>query len=209
MPASEPTRAAPYALIVGALIPALIIALHPTGHDIAGDPGGSIALVNVVVHSTMIAAQPLVLFGLLGLSRRLGWSDLATAATVFFGVAAMTGIFAAVMSGFVAPTVVDGATHGDVMSEGLLAFTGALNQGFAKVFLAMEAVAILLWSLALIRQRTLPAWLGYYGALAAAVVAMIPGRGSVGVTEMMLATYLPAVWMLGVGMALLKPARQE
>lgn len=206
MTSTDRGSAAPWALIVGALIPALIIAMHPEGHDVAGDPSGAVASVNVLVHSVMIAAQPLVLFGLLGLSRQLGWNDFAVAAAAFFGVAVAAGVSAAIMSGFVAPAMVEGATQGDVVSQGLLAFTGHLNQGFAKVFLAMEAVAILLWSLAIIRTRALPAWLGYYGALAAAVMAMIPGRGTVGVTEMMVATYLPAVWMIGVGAVMLTRA---
>jgi hypothetical protein len=204
MPSSNHGRAAPWALIIGALIPALVIAMHPTGHDAAGDPGGAVTTVNVLVHSVMIAAQPLVLFGLLGLSRRLGWSDLAVAAPVFFAVAILTGIWAAIMSGFVAPTMIDGAHNGDVISQGLLEFTGSLNQGFAKVFLAMEAVGILLWSLAILRQRGLPDWLGYLGAVATVVLAAIPGRGAIGVTEMMVATYLPAIWMIGVGVVLLR-----
>ena len=60
-------------MIAGALLGLLVMAFHPTGHDLAR-PGqfGAMAHLNVAVHSLALFATPLVFFGLLGVPLRRG-----------------------------------------------------------------------------------------------------------------------------------------
>src|SRR3989442_1116642 len=73
-------------LIAGALAGMIVMSLHPTGHGLMAEEGSEkLAQLNVMVHSLALAATPIVFLGLLGLQRRLGQSDLTTAALVAFG----------------------------------------------------------------------------------------------------------------------------
>src|SRR5262245_56535108 len=114
-------------LIAGALLGVAVMALHPTGHDLAlaRERFAATASLNAIVHGVALLATPVVFLGLLGVARRLGWSDLAVAALVAwgFGVAAVIG--AAVASGFVAPAVLRASLPADAasVSERLAAYT--------------------------------------------------------------------------------------
>src|SRR3989475_12874953 len=121
-----PERRAAIALLIGVLAPLLIMGMHPTGGDITRG-GARLVTINHWVHGVSLAAQPVVLLGLLGLWRSVR-SDLATAALVFYGFRIVAILSASVLSGFVAPDV--GA------DRPLLACSGMLYQRFAKVSVA-------------------------------------------------------------------------
>jgi hypothetical protein len=95
------------ALLIGIVAPLLIIGMHPTAHDLTADAGPRLVLINHLVHGVALAAQPLLFLGLLGLSRYLGWSDIVTAAVVVYGFGMAAVLSAAVLSGFVAPDVIE------------------------------------------------------------------------------------------------------
>ena len=169
-------RAAGSLLIAGSAAGVVVMALHPTAHGLMdSEAGRRLAQLNVVVHGLALAAVPTVFLGLLGLRRRLGSSDLATAALVVFGWGCVAVMTAAVASGFIAPGVIArmAATDGSAMPEAFLRYTGLLNQGFAKVHVVATSVGILLFSAAILRGGRLSRAVGVFGGIVGVLVPLL------------------------------------
>lgn len=67
-------------VIVGAATGMVVMSLHPTAHSLTQSGAFSRqALLNGLVHGLALAAVPVLFLGLLGLTRRLGWSELGVA----------------------------------------------------------------------------------------------------------------------------------
>jgi heme/copper-type cytochrome/quinol oxidase subunit 1 len=68
-------------LIAGAVTGVLVMAVHPTAHSLL-EPGAFSRQAHLIgtVHGLALASVPILFLGLLGLTRRLGWSQLAVAA---------------------------------------------------------------------------------------------------------------------------------
>src|ERR1043165_4343743 len=97
-------RSGGLALILGTAALIVVMALHPTGHQMAsaGSAVAALALLNVLVHSLAIPAPPGLFLGALAWTR-IAQTRLSTVALVLYGFALVAGMGAALMSGFVAP----------------------------------------------------------------------------------------------------------
>lgn len=196
-------------LMVGALVGVLVMAFHPTGHSLLA-PGqfAHEAFVNRLVHGLAIAAIPLVFLGLLGLTRRLESTELSVAALVIYGFGAISVMCAAVASGFVATDVMekmlesDGATRETY--HALLAYTGVLNQAFAKVHVVATSAAFMLWGVAIERSRALGRAVGIAGICIgfAALLAVLSGHLRLDVHGFGMVVLLQAVWLIWIGVLL-------
>lgn len=163
---SAPPRTPVFVLtLVGSLVVLLVMWLHPTGAEsIAdanahGEGAGAVLWRGRLVHGAAIGAVPLLLVGMATLSWRLRarpW--LSGSAFVFFALAAVCVMAAAIMSGLVAPSVLSDLTEAadvvrDVARRDVamqqLHYTGRLNQAFATVYVALTAVAMTLWGVAM------------------------------------------------------------
>jgi len=123
----------------------------------------------------------------------------------FGGVAVMT---AAVASGFVAT----GLTRQILADEGgsrdvyhaLLAYTGLVNQGFAKVNVVSWAVAILLWSAAIWRSRRMERAAGIVGAVVGGgiLIAFFSGHLRLNVHGFGIVTFAQSGWLIWIGILL-------
>ncbi|MFN7961453.1 MAG: hypothetical protein U0002_09295 [Thermoanaerobaculia bacterium] len=193
-------------LIAGALLGLLVMAFHPTGHDLAR-PGqfGAMAHLNVAVHSLALFATPLVFFGLLGVARRLSPSALATAALVAFGFNTVAMLGAAVASGFVATEVIERSLSADPAAQELyhtlLWYTGRLNQGFARVGVFASSAGLFLAGLSILRHRRMPRSLGILGLAVGLLTALMLAVGHLrldvhGFGAVVLAQ---AVWLVWAG----------
>lgn len=196
-------------LIAGTAAGVAVMAFHPTAHGLVTGPGASWqAGVNVFVHGLAIAAAPVVFLGLLGLTRRLGFSDTAVAALVAWGVGAVAVISAAVASGFVATAVIkhlsDAPGGTSELSHAFLDYTGFLNQAYAKVYVAATSAAILLWSAAILAGRRLSRAAGFAGLIAGAalLLGIFSGRLRLNVHGFGLVILAEAVWLVWVGILL-------
>lgn len=192
------------ALVLGSLAGLATMLMHPTGHDVINNAATNASnALNAVAHSIAILAQPLLLLGTLALTARLaGQRDLAVSAYVFYAMAVVAVLIAAVASGFVSPSVLRGYANADEAARqamlGALQYTGRLNQAFAKVHVGFSSIAILLWSIALWRTpgagRGLPAFGIIASALAIAGIASgklrldIHGFGAIVLTQ--------GIWMV-------------
>jgi hypothetical protein len=202
------------ALIAGAVFGIVTMALHPTGHDLF-TPGrfDAVARLGVFVHALAIAGVPISFLGLLALTQRLQAPDrLAISALVVYGFGAVAVINAAAVSGFVAPGVAGellgstGATH-DALGVAL-DYNHHFNQAFAKIYAVGASIAILLWSIAIVRGRGLGRGLGIYGIVIGppTIVALVSGHLRLDVHGMGLVVLTQAIWFAAVGISMWRRA---
>ena len=170
------------ALIAASLAGILTMSLHPTVRDLsAPDKLAPMALLLVAVHALAVASMPVLFLGALALSRRLASPDrLALAALVVYGFALAAVLVAAVVDGFVVPSlareIMTAPPH--ATEEWRIAhYNGLLNQSFARVFLVASSTSIVLWSVSILRSRTLAPSVAIYGLLVgpAVIAAVVSG----------------------------------
>lgn len=196
-------RFAALALVAGSLAGLLIMALHPTGGDIAADPSGHALMIAKAVHWLGIIAQPLLLAGTLHLTLKLrSRAPLAIGAFVFYAVGGIAVVFAAAASGIVSPGVMEGM-HGSgegatLAMENYAHYTFLWNQAFAGIYVVLSGIAVALWSIAILRGRELPAALGAYGLVlgVALVIGLASGHLSLGVHGFGLVILGESIWFI-------------
>jgi len=194
-------------LIAGSAGGVVVMLLHPTAHGLMNaESGEHLTQVNTLVHGLALAAVPMVFLGLVGLWRRLGSSQLATAALVAYGWAAVAVMSAAVASGFVAPGVIARivAAEGSKIPDAFLLYTGLWNQGFAKVNVVASSVAILLYSASILKTGRIARGAGAFGLLAAVSVLALffVGHLSLDVHGFGVVTFVQSAWLTTIGILL-------
>lgn len=184
-------------LMAGVLLPLLVLAMHPTGHDLAHDPHGRMLAVNYLVHGIAIACMPLLLAGLAGLCAWLRWPASAILAFATYCVATACNLVAATMSGFVAPRLLSGGEPDDAAMR-LLHYTHDINQAFAVLAAVATGVALVAWAWALYRHVPRKTGLAVIGALVGCVLAVgvLSGLLQLDVKGILVATALQAAWLL-------------
>lgn len=195
-------------LLAGALSFILVMMHHPTGHAMLSGDFGRMARLNVFVHSLALAAIPIMFLGLLGLTRRLGSTDLATAALVLFGFAGVAVMSSAVASGFVATGIMEkmlAAGEGSrEVYDVLLDYSHYVNHGYTSVYVVASSAAILLWSAAILKGRAMSRAAGVAGVLIgpAVVVAFLSGRVGLGVHGFGMIAFAQSAWLIWIGILL-------
>ncbi len=141
-------------------------------------PGGKISPAEVdhmtrmliVVHSLALASIPVVFLGAWGMSRRIGGADrLAWAGLVLYALASIAVMNAAVCDGLIAPTlmrkIVAATPETRDVWQTLMNFNFQMNQAFARVYAVGSSLAVVLWSVSILRYRTLGRGVGIYGVV--------------------------------------------
>jgi hypothetical protein len=168
------------ALIVGSLGAVITMTFHPTGHDLLGQTD-EIArrneMITVAMHSLALFSSPLLLFGFFGFSRRLGLdSPLVSAALIAYLVCVFGGITAAIINGLVAPSITRQILTADKNAEQVLRLilmnNTLLNQAFTKVYIVASSLAIILWSLRIIRNSGFAQIVAVLGCLIGSVTLL-------------------------------------
>jgi hypothetical protein len=194
-------------LIAGAAMGLVTMALHPTGHEAMRDV--ATARLSVAVHALGIAAAPTTLHGAWVLTRRLARrAPSAELALAFQGLAAVAAVLAATASGFLATALARRAA-GETgaareLTMGLLRYTGTLNQASARILVGASSLAILLWSIAILRTRLLGRPTGVLGGVVAAatLAVLLAGRLRLDVHGFGAVVLAQAVWLALVGLEL-------
>jgi hypothetical protein len=191
-------------LIAGAVAGLVGMLLHPSAQGLMAPQAGSgPSGLNALITALALLATPVVFMGLLGLARRVGPSELTTAALVAFGFGGVALMSAAVASGFVATGVINHivAEEGPKLSDVFLLYTGLLNQGFGKVNVVAYSAGILLWSAAIARQGR--AWLAAAvgGVLVGGtvLVAFFADRLTMDVHGVGIVAFMQSAWLLWMG----------
>ncbi len=198
------------ALIAGSVAGIITMGLHPTGQHVL-TPGQveSMARMLVAVHGLALAGLPVLFLGAWGLSRHVGMDDrLAFAALVTYTFALVAVMNAAVFDGLVAPAVfrqmAEAAPSSTDMWHMLLNYNFRQNQAFAQLYVAGSSVAITLWSISIIRSRTLARGVAIYGAVIAPItlIALLSGHLRLNVYGFGAVMLCQAIWFITVGVLL-------
>jgi len=201
-------RKASLALILGSLAGLVTMTLHPTSRDVlASLAGGGHGNLNKGVHALALLAQPLILMGTLVMTLRFTKQrDLAVAAYVLFAWASIAIMMATAASGFIATEVLatgvnQRATPDAVRSA--LQYTGILNRTFASVYIFFGSLAIMVWSVAMLRANEFSRALAVYG-LISGLVSILVGANSLGRTihGFAIVVVSQGVWFLWVAFIL-------
>jgi urea transporter len=203
------------ALIAGSLGGVVTMIFHPSGADLIGPAEHVIRhneMMTVVAHSLALVSIPLSLFGYVYLSYRLGWGRAATiAALVAYGFASVAAMGAAVASGFVAPAITRRMPAADESARQVLQtvfhYNGYLNQGFAKVFVVASSVAVILWSITLLKSSGFARIIGVIGCVVGIVslAAFFGGHLRLNVHGFGLFIFAQSAWAILVGALLCRP----
>jgi hypothetical protein len=204
------------ALITGTIGTIITMALHPTGSNLmALGQFNSVMRLSVAVHALALICVPILFLGSLGLYRRLAAANrLSLAALVMYGFAMVAVMNAATMSGLVAPGLARHMLSNEAGSRDMwsVAFhlSGDLNQAFAMVYVVASSVAILLWSIAILRSGIFSRALGMYGCFVAplTLVAVLSGHLRLNVHGFGMVVLGQAVWFISAGV-LLRNEKQE
>ncbi len=190
-------------LVASALAMTTVMLVHPTS---------PLETLNGAVHGLALIATPALFLGLLGVHQRLAPSRLSTAALVAWGFGSVAVACSAVASGFVAPAVIAQikAAGESRVPQAFLLYTFLWNQGFAAVNVVAWAVAILLWSVAVVRTGRLPGALAGGGFVVATLVLLGFGSGHVrtDVHGFGIITFLQSAWLICLGTVLALPTRR-
>jgi hypothetical protein len=202
------------ALIVGSVGGIVTMIFHPTAHDLL-TPVDQIArrneMIAVATHSLALVSFPILVFGFLGLSRRLGLDRaLVSAALVAYAFGAVAVICAAVASGLIAPILTREMLTAAESSRQLLhvvfMYNGLLNQGFAKVFVTASSVAVILWSLSILKIDGMARMTGIIGCIVglASLAAFFAGHLRLNVHGFGLFIFAQSAWSILLGVFLIR-----
>ncbi len=197
-------------LLLGSGLSVLGMLHHPTagGHGLVAVQNlARMADLANAVHGFLMVVLGAMVFGLSGLTARLGWSSPAPrAAFIAYAIGAMTMLGAAVINGFaysrLAGWFLAHKTTDPMLIDAVLAALGSLATTLAQVGVAGQAFAIALWALALWRHNKALAVLG-------AVVAIPSFAAMFGAFPLNVHFYLgvvvsQAVWTMAVGAAMVR-----
>lgn len=208
------TRLGGAAIIAAAVAGIIVMAVHPTSHELFA-PGkfSAVAVLGEAVHIFAILSNPVAFLGALALARYLDLPNrIAMSALAVYGFALVAVTIAATLSGLVAIPIMHKLVDQSQSSpqlELLAQYTGLLNQAFAKIYALLTSIAIALWSIPIIRTRRLPRAAGIYGLVIAPVifVAVVSGSVRLDVHGMGAVVLLQGIWFIAVGATLYRTSR--
>ena len=201
------------ALIAGSIGFIITMSFHPSGHDFmeAGNQLSHVITRTIIVHIPAAVSLPILFLGALALSRSLASPDrIAIAAIVAYGFAAVAAMSNVVVDGFVAPglmgKLITAAPPASDMWRVVLSYNGRLNEVYAQIFLIASSAAITLWSIAILRNRTLAVGIGIYGVLLGPIIVIALTMGHLTLAEHWFRLFIVAqvAWFIIVGALLLR-----
>lgn len=209
------SRAAGYAIGVGSLLILFLMAHHPTAHA-RGIPEflkaiQKVATLNGIIHGSMIAVLGLLLYGYWGLTSRPGlqteWARIGLIAYAL-GTGAM--ILAALVNGFILSDYLSRhqtapeAEHQIIQHT--LSLCRAFNQISAKAGVIGMSMAVLFWSLAVLRCSQSLRIIAAVGIVAALgpVAALFTGHLRMTVHGVMLFVLVQALWSMAIAIQLVR-----
>jgi len=156
------------ALIIGSIMMLMTMILHPVGGDI--DHLIRISRIIIISHSLAIASIPISLYGFWGLTVKLGQKDIfSLIAFIVICMSLFAAMIAATVNGLAIPFFVDhfeGATSHTIEAiHPTLEYSFALNKATTMIYIVGNCFSVLLWSIVIVKQKSLPAWTGYLGLL--------------------------------------------
>lgn len=185
--------------------------LHPAG----GSVEHLIRISNriIITHAIAILSLPFGWIGFWGLTRKIGtehFTSMLGFAMISLGIIAV--MIAAATNGLVMPFFLQHYKDADPETlnsiRPILRYSFAINHAFDYIYTGGFSLAMLCWSIAILRTRKLAAWIGWIG-IALCIVALI--ITTVGVNTLLgfrLFAGSIVLWILLVGIDLYKQKSQ-
>ena len=198
------------ALIIGITSGIVTMIFHPITRAGQMTPAEfeRFAMVNITAHGLAIAGLPLLFLGALALTRRLDSPGrLALAALVIYTLGLIGVTIAPALSGLVATDILrQTMRQPDAGWNVFLRYNFMLNQAFSAIFVVASCAAIALWSLTILRTRSLASGLGIYGLVIAPVTAgaLLAGLLHLDVHGFGLVIFTQAIWFITAGVLLFR-----
>jgi hypothetical protein len=201
-------------LIIFSILLVFTIVLHPTGGSLQHIL--NITGMIVVTHSVAILSLPFGFLGFRGLTRKLGTDHFASElGLAMASLGLISALCAAATNGLAVPIFLQ--HYKDVTPDALTAidpilrYSFALNHAFDYIYTGAFCLAIGCWSIAILRTRQLPVWIGWLGIVVSLTTAVIFLAGVVAPTNVQgLRIFVASIliWILLIGRVLLVDLRQ-
>lgn len=198
-------RKSSVALIAGSLGMIITMVLHPRGRIAPAEVDALVRRL-LEVHSVALASLAVLFLGAWGIARRYAAADrLSWTGLGIYGYATAAVLSGTVLDGLVEPRLfqqIVGATgQTRELWQAILKYNVLEVGAFVRVYLVAAAVAILLWSAAMVKNGKRGFGVALYGGLLgiATVVGVLTGFLSTESHAFVMAIVGQAVWFLSVG----------
>jgi hypothetical protein len=174
-------RRSAIALIAGSAGMIITMIFHPGG-KITPEQLESLIRLDIGVHSLALVSLPVLLLGVWGITRRLDGGDrTAWAGLVLFALASVAVMIAGTLNGLAAPglmrRIVAATPETREIWQSMLSYNFQVNQAFSRVYSVGSSLAIVMWSVAILRYRTLGMGVAIYGVVLGVVTTAGIGSG--------------------------------
>lgn len=200
-------------LIVFTILLVFTMVMHPAGgsvqHLIRITP------TIIVTHAIALLSLPFGWIGFRGLTRRLGaenYFSVLAFSMISFGLLAV--MLAATTNGIVLPLFLQSykdAVAAEIETlRPILGYSFAMNHAFDYIYTIAFSLAILCWSLAILRTKRLAGWVGWFGVALAVIAVVVFGSG-LAVNELIgFRVFVMGVvaWVVIAGIALCRQASE-
>ncbi len=205
------------ALILGATASVATMVFHPTHFSAIASAEAITHQVRVLlaVHALALLSVPVVVFGFVGLTWCIGWERPGSLfAFIAYCLSAIAIMFAGIADGLINAALIQKMLSADEASRGLLRaaleYNFQLNQACAKVFVFGTSLAIISWSIAIVRIGPFKRVIGGAGFFVgvAELAVLLSGSVRLDAHGFGLIIFLQAIWMVAVGVSMLQTEPQ-
>ena len=177
---NQQEKASGVALLSGSFLMVVTMVLHPVGGSL--EHLWRVSTMIIIAHAIGIFSLPITLLGYRGLASKLHEAFfMSQLGKLFITFAMIAGMLAAAINGLALPMYINRYREaGPEVLENMkmiLRYGTSLNHAFDYIMIGGMCLAILCWSIAILKTRVFPVWLGYLGILLSgtAVVMVLSG----------------------------------
>ncbi|HYL63050.1 MAG TPA: hypothetical protein VE077_10550 [Candidatus Methylomirabilis sp.] len=196
------------ALIAGSLGMIITMVLHPRGR-IAPAEVDALVRKLLEVHSLALASIPLLFLGAWGIARRFAAADrLSWTGLGIYGYATAAVLSGTVMDGLVEPRllqqIIGSTAQTRELWQAITKYNALVVGGFVRVYVVAAGLAILLWSVSMVKNGKRGFGIALYGGVLgiATVAGVLAGFLSPESHAFVMVIVGQAVWFLSVGVTM-------
>ncbi len=197
-------RSAGLSLIVGSFLMIVTMVLHPVGGGF--DHLVKIVGIGIISHAIALFSVPFVAYGYWGITMKLQDSVFLSRIAfsfMMFGLVAV--MIAATLNGLVLMKLVQ--SHADAGKEvianlkPIIRYNHYFNLANDYIFMTAVGVSTLFWSIAILRTRQFPMWVGYLGIglVSIALLTIISGFIYTDVSGFRVFIFGTTAWTIAMG----------
>lgn len=196
-------------LIIFIVLLVFTMVMHPAGGSV--EHIIRISRLIIITHTIAIVSIPFGWIGFQGLTRRIGTDQFGSVlALALMSLGMIAVLLAAATNGLVLPLFLqDYKDAGTANISAILDYSLAVNHAFDFIYTGAFCLAIGCWSINILLNRDLPAWIGWLGVatVIGAAIAFTSGLAVNSLNGFRIFVAALVVWMLAAAIMLLKPAK--